>query len=97
MAGFIIAEGNTFKAFLDETVNKVSVWLREQTPLFEAFCIALSLHVIALPVIWFLGWALPWPKAPTVTTVVEYDLGNWPNVAKPKKIFDIRDPVKDPI
>jgi hypothetical protein len=67
----------------------------ENIPLAEAFLVALSLHVVMLPVIWSVGWALPWPKPPVVTTIIEYDLENWKNGAfppKPKKIFDINDP-----
>jgi hypothetical protein len=58
--------------------------------LFEAFCVAVSLHVVMLPVLWFAGWALPWPKSPIITTIIEYDLSKWP--PKPKKILDVRDP-----
>jgi hypothetical protein len=70
-------------------------WLLDKSILFEAFLFALSLHVLLLPVIWVIGWALPWPKSPTVTTIIEYDLRNWPEVAKPKKIFDIREPARN--
>jgi hypothetical protein len=75
---------------------KVPRWLAqkliEQVPLFEAFLIALSLHVLLFPVMWLMGWALPWPKTPVITTVVEYDLRNWPNEAMQKKLLDVRDP-----
>jgi hypothetical protein len=72
---------------LKETVVKVLI---EQVPLFEAFLVALSLHVVMLPILWIVGWALPWPKPPVITTIIEWDLQNWP--PKPKRIFDYRDP-----
>jgi hypothetical protein len=72
---------------LKETVVKVLI---EQVPLFEALLVALSLHVVMLPVLWIVGWALPWPKPPVITTIIEWDLQNWP--PKPKRIFDYRDP-----
>lgn len=71
-------------------------WLTDQIPLFEAFLLALSLHVLSLPVLWVVGWALPWPKSPTITTIIEFDLRNWPNKVEPKKIIDIRDPLHNP-
>lgn len=73
----------------------VLAWLLDKSILFEAFLLALSLHVLLLPAIWVIGWAFPWPKSPTVTTIIEYDLKNWPEVAKPKKIFDIREPERN--
>jgi hypothetical protein len=73
-----------------QIAQKITGWLGEQVPLMEAFLVAVSFHVILLPVVWFAGWALPWPKSPVVTTVIEWDLQNWP--PKPKKIFDYRDP-----
>lgn len=70
----------------------IGVWAVDQVPLAQAFCIALSLHVVMLPVMWIVGWALPWPKYPVVTLIIEYDLQNWPNVAKPKSIIEVHDP-----
>jgi hypothetical protein len=66
--------------------------LAEQTLLFEAFLVAVSLHVLLVPVLWVLGWTLPWPKSPTITTIIEYDLQHWPQMVKPKKILDFRNP-----
>ena len=70
------------------------MWLTDQVPLLEAFLVAVSLHVVAFPVIWFIGWALPWPKPPVVTTIIEYDLTDWSHqqLPKPKKIMEIHDP-----
>ena len=85
-------QGAQQKNILLRLAGFVAVWLREQIPLFEAVMVALMLHVLMLPVLWVIGWALPWPKSPVITTIIEYDLGNWPNVAKPKKIFDVHDP-----
>lgn len=67
-------------------------WLLDHVSLMEAFLIAVSIHVALFPVMWIAGWALPWPKSPVITTIIEYDLGNWPNVPQPKKIIEIRDP-----
>ncbi|HEY9679157.1 MAG TPA: hypothetical protein V6C76_14205 [Drouetiella sp.] len=72
---------------MSETVKTI---LLESVPLFEAFWVAVSIHVVMLPVLWVIGWALPWPKPPVITTIVEWDLRNWP--PKPKKVFDYRDP-----
>ncbi|HNB20869.1 MAG TPA: hypothetical protein PKZ32_00530 [Candidatus Melainabacteria bacterium] len=70
----------------------VKEWLLDQVPLMEAFLIAVSIHVALFPVMWFIGFALPWPKSPVITTIIEYDLGNWPEMPKPKKVFEFRDP-----
>ena len=74
--------------------TKAFSWLREQVPLMEAFFVAVSIHVVLFPTMWFIGWALPWPKPPVVTVIFEYDLQQWaknPSVP-PKRIIDIRDP-----
>jgi len=84
------ARGIKPKDILDKAVG----WLKDQTALFEAFWVAVSFHVLLLPLIWIMGWALPWPKPPVFTTVIEYDLTNWPKVAKPKKVTDYVDPDK---
>jgi hypothetical protein len=70
-------------------------WFGSQTLLFEALLVALSLHVLLLPFMWVMGWALPWPKPPEITTIVEFDLRGWPNVLKPKHIYEFRDPKKN--
>ena len=70
----------------------VILWLREQIPLFEALWLAAALHVLAFPFIWFIGWALPWPETSIMTTVVELDLSNWPEEARPKRVIKYRDP-----
>lgn len=64
-------------------------WLKDQSALFEAFWVAVTFHVLLFPIIWFAGWALPWPKSPSFTTVIEFNLENWPNVATPEKIEEI--------
>ncbi len=68
--------------------QKLRDWFLDHRTLFQAFWVALSLHVALLPVLWVAGWALPWPRSPIFTTVVEYDLRGWPNLAKPKKIYE---------
>jgi len=70
-------------------------WFASQAVLFEALLVALCLHVLLLPMMWVAGWALPWPKPPVITTIVEWDLSNWPYVTKPKAIYEIRDPKKN--
>lgn len=70
----------------------LAFWVAEQVPLLEAFCIATMLHVLMFPVLWVMGWVLPWPKSPVVTTVIEIDLRNWPHEAKPDRVFNFRDP-----
>lgn len=72
--------------------NDIIKWLKDQVPLINCAFVALSLHVVFVPILWILGWALPWPKPPVITTVIEYDLSDWPRVARPKKVFDVRDP-----
>lgn len=62
--------------------------IRDKVPLMEAFWVALSVHVVLLPIIWIMGWALPWPKPPKVTMVIEYDLSNWPKI-KPKSVEEV--------
>lgn len=68
---------------------KVLAWFEEQTALLEAFFVAVSFHVLLFPLIWFAGWALPWPKPPSMTTVIEIDLTNWPTSASPTSIEEI--------
>jgi hypothetical protein len=85
---FLKSSSECFAALLKTALNGLAA----QTLLFEAFFVALSLHVLFVPVLWVLGWALPWPKSPTITTIIEYDLRGWPNVVKSKKILDFRDP-----
>ncbi|MBX9568229.1 MAG: hypothetical protein K2X77_05000 [Candidatus Obscuribacterales bacterium] len=85
--------GHTFPAqkvsltkVLKERINS---WLSEQSALFEATCVALSAHILAFPIIWFMGWALPWPKAPEIVTIIEINLEHWPLEAVPEKVTDI--------
>ncbi len=77
-----------YKVWLERLVTG----LREQTILFQALLVALTLHVIMFPILWFIGWALPWPKSPVITTVIEFDLQNWLKSGKPKSIIEFRDP-----
>ena len=77
------------------TKAKIDYLIDEHWTLVQAFFVALSLHVAFFPVMWIAGWALPWPKAPIFTTIIEYDLRGWtgwPKMPKAKKIFDIMDP-----
>jgi len=74
------------------TREQIVFWMKDQIPLVDCFLVALSVHVVMLPIMWIAGWALPWPKPPVITTIIEYDLTNWPKVAKPKDVFQIRDP-----
>ncbi|MBZ0185221.1 MAG: hypothetical protein K8F91_03140 [Candidatus Obscuribacterales bacterium] len=67
-------------------------FVEDQIPLGQCFLVAVCVHVVLLPVIWIMGWALPWPKPPVITTIIEYDLTDWPQKATPKKVFKIIDP-----
>ena len=69
--------------------KRVKAWVIEHWPLFDATCVAFSVHILAFPIFWFIGWALPWPKVPEVTTIIEYDLAKWPEVAVPDKVTEI--------
>jgi hypothetical protein len=80
---------------LKDWFGKFFHWLFDKSILFEAFFVALSLHVLIVPVLWVMGWALPWPSGPVITTIIEYDLSNWPKVNKPKRIFNVRYPDKN--
>ena len=65
-------------------------WRVENIPLFEAICVAVSAHILAFPIFWFAGWALPWPKSPEILTVIEIDLTHWTEgSAETKKVHDI--------
>ncbi|MBK9145730.1 MAG: hypothetical protein IPM23_24930 [Candidatus Melainabacteria bacterium] len=70
----------------------VRTWALDQVPLVQCILVAVSVHVVLLPVMWIMGWALPWPKPPVITTIIEYDLSHWPEKAKPRKVFEIIDP-----
>ncbi|MDR3615140.1 MAG: hypothetical protein P4L53_16395 [Candidatus Obscuribacterales bacterium] len=82
------AEKTLYKLWLE----RAWFFILEQRTLFEAFWVAVSIHIIMFPVMWFIGWALPWPKPPVVTTVIEYDLQAWLKNGKPKRVFEYRDP-----
>ena len=75
---------------------KIDAVKNEHWSLVEAFFVALSLHVAFFQMMWIAGWALPWPKAPIVTTIIEYDLRGWTGgggkMPKAKRVFDIMDP-----
>jgi hypothetical protein len=74
---------------------KILQFMDEHRSLVEAFFVALSLHVAFFPLMWVAGWALPWPRVPICTTIIEYDLRGWtgwPKMPKPKKIFEVIDP-----
>jgi hypothetical protein len=74
-----------------DILGRAAAWLKEQAALFEAFWVAVSFHVLLFPLIWFAGWALPWPKSPNITTVIELNLENWPNDARPMSIEELYD------
>jgi len=75
-----------------EAFRKTFDWVKDQKVLLDAFLVALSFHVVMLPVLWAAGWALPWPKPPVVTTIIEFDLDQWMKNGKPKKVIEFRDP-----
>jgi len=82
------AEKTLYKLWLE----RAWFFILEKRTLFEAFWVAVSIHIIMFPVMWFIGWALPWPKPPVVTTVIEYDLQSWLQNGKPKRVYEYRDP-----
>jgi hypothetical protein len=63
--------------------------------LFQACLVAISLQVALFPILWFIGWALPWPKPPIFTTIIEYELDKSQEF-KPKHVLKIRDPKLNP-
>lgn len=73
---------------------RIRQWWQDHKMLYQAFWVALSLHVALFPLLWIAGWALPWPRSPVFTTIVEYDLRGWPNIAKPKKIYELMEAPK---
>jgi hypothetical protein len=74
---------------IEEMKGKMSDWFREQIPLAEALAVAVTFHVLGFPLMWFIGWALPWPGSPVIITVIEINLENWPKEAKTEKVTDI--------
>lgn len=79
-----------FEPFGQVLARRISVWINEHIPLFEAVCVAVSAHILAFPLFWFAGWALPWPKSPEIITVIEIDLSHWTEEgAVAKKVTDI--------
>jgi hypothetical protein len=88
------AQGHTFpaidKPLMERLSRRVRDWISEHIPLFEAVCVAVSAHILAFPLFWFAGWALPWPKSPEILTVIEIDLSHWAELGPvPKKVTDI--------
>lgn len=73
----------------DEAKESLSLWWKDQIPLVEALCVAVTVHVLGFPLMWFIGWALPWPGSPVVVTVIEINLEHWPKEAIPEKVTDI--------
>ena len=71
-----------------EIRGKALAWMQDKGTLIEALCLAASLHVLAFPLIWFMGWALPLPKSPVYTTVIEINLENWPE-SRPMRIMQL--------
>jgi len=79
------------KVTAKDHLDSGAAWLKEQAPLFEAFWVAVTFHVLLFPLIYFVGWALPWPKPPGITTVIEINLEHWPHHASPTKIEELYD------
>lgn len=74
---------------VEEMTEKMSDWFKEQIPMAEALAVAVTFHVLGFPLMWFIGWALPWPGSPVIITVIEINLENWPKEAIPEKVTDI--------
>jgi hypothetical protein len=75
-----------------DAFRKTFDFVKDQKVLVDAFLVAVSFHVVMFPVLWMAGWALPWPKPPVVTTLIDYDLQEWIKTRKPKNIIEFRDP-----
>ena len=63
--------------------------LQAVLPLLQMFLVALSFHLLLLPMLWFAGWAFPWPKPPAIKTIIDIDLQNWPRQAIPRGVGHI--------
>lgn len=74
-----------------DLISRGVEWFKDQTALFDALWVAVTFHVLLFPVIWFMGWALPWPKSPVITTVITINLEDWMvgKGAKPEKIEEL--------
>jgi hypothetical protein len=59
--------------------------------LFQACLVAISLQIILFPILWLIGWVLPWPRPPVFTTIIEYELDKYQRY-KPKDVSTIKDP-----
>ncbi len=70
--------------------EQLKTWLENSKLLAQACLVAISLQIALFPILWFIGWALPWPKSPIITTIIEYELDN--SNFKPKDIYKYRDP-----
>ena len=76
-------------------MRKIRAWVHEYAPLMEAFWVAISAHILLFPVVWCIGWALPWPKSPEILTIIEYDLTDYFTTGpKQIKVTDIMESLK---
>ena len=76
--------------------QKLTEAVQEHWLLVECFFVALSLHVVLIPILWVISWTLPWPRSPVVTTVIEYELDKSDLIFKPKQVNDYIDPKLNP-
>jgi hypothetical protein len=76
--------------------QKIVEQIKEHWLLFECLLVALSLHIVFIPVVWSLGWALPWPQPPIFTTIIEYELDQATLNYKPRGVTNYRDPKLNP-
>jgi hypothetical protein len=72
--------------------QKIIEAAKEHCLLFECILVAISLHIALIPILWVGSWALPWPKSPVITTIIEYELDKTTLRYKPKWLTDYRDP-----
>jgi hypothetical protein len=86
------AEFKAKTTLAQDAFRKTFDFVKDQKVLVDAFLVAVSFHVVMFPVLWTAGWALPWPKPPVVTTLIDYDLQEWIKTRKPKNIIEFRDP-----
>lgn len=81
--------------FFNYCQHKSQELILDYQSLFQACLVAISLQVALFPILWLIGWILPWPKPPIFTTIIEYELDNSKQF-KPKHVLEFRDPKLNP-
>ncbi len=58
-----------------KSMTITSIW-HDFKWILEALLIAISFHLLIVPFIWIIGYALPWPRPPQRLTIYEINLKN---------------------